>query len=294
MIYVELYGRLGNNMFQVAVAATLAKLNHTDFLPIAREKMWIDFLEPFCDNVLKNVPKPQLSTEQFAVEYREPDHFYHPIPFQDGMLLKGYYQSYKYFDKSYIQTLFAPSNEIKEEIFRKYPILRNETVTSINVRRGDYLQVIDTFPVCAMNYYNRAIKKIGFEGYFIVTSDDIGWCKRHFKNYDNRFIFVENEPAYIDFYIPTLCKNNIISNGTFSWWGAFLNTTSGKRVIKPKHWFHAFDKKRLSDVDLIPPENWEVVSNRMELRYYKLFIRKYYKNRFLPYIKDKIRCWKKK
>lgn len=289
MIYVELYGRLGNNMFQMAAAATLAKRNGTRFLPIAREEMWINFLEPFYDNVLRKLPRPQLNTDEFAVEYKEIDHFYHTIPFQDGMLLKGYYQSYKYFDQDYIRDLFSPSDEIKEEIYRKYPILKSEMVTSINVRRGDYLQVIDTFPVCGMNYYDRAIKKIGSKGYFIVTSDDIRWCKKHFKKYGDNFIFVENVPTYIDFYIPTLCKNNIISNGTFSWWGAFLNVCPNKRVIKPQYWFHSFDRRRLSDIDLIPPENWEVVSNRMELRYYKLFIQKYYKNRFCPYIEGLFR-----
>lgn len=289
MIYVELYGRLGNNMFQMAAAATLAKRNGISFLPIAREEMWINFLEPFYDNVLRKLPRPQLNTGEFAVEYKEIDHFYQTIPFQDGMLLKGYYQSYKYFDQDYIRDLFSPSDEIKEEIYRKYPILKSETVTSINVRRGDYLQVIDTFPVCGMNYYDRAIKKIGSKGYFIVTSDDIRWCKKHFKKYGDNFVFVENVPTYIDFYIPTLCKNNIISNGTFSWWGAFLKVCPDKRVVKPRYWFHPFDRRRLSDIDLIPPENWEVVSNRMELRYYKLFIQKYYENRFCPYIEGLFR-----
>lgn len=273
MIYVELYGRLGNNLFQMATAATLAKMNHTSFLPIAKEKLWIDLLEPFYDNILRKMPRPQLNTNEFLVEHKERDHFYHPIPFRDGMLLKGYYQSYKYFDQDYVKELFSPSDKIKEEIYSKYPILKSETVTSINVRRGDYLQVIDTFPVCGINYYERAIKKMGVKGYFIVTSDDIRWCKKHLKKYGDNFIFVEGMPTYIDFYIPTLCKNNIISNGTFSWWGAFLNVHPDKRVVKPQYWFHSFDKKRLSDIDLIPPENWEVASNRMEFVIINFFFR---------------------
>lgn len=38
MIYVELYGRLGNNMFQMAAATTLAKEYRTSLSPIAKEK----------------------------------------------------------------------------------------------------------------------------------------------------------------------------------------------------------------------------------------------------------------
>lgn len=38
MVYVELYGRHGNNMFQMVAAATLAKENRTSFLPIAKKR----------------------------------------------------------------------------------------------------------------------------------------------------------------------------------------------------------------------------------------------------------------
>ena len=288
MIYVELYGRLGNNLFQTAAAATLAKNYGTGFLPISKTKDCIDGLKPFYDNVYRNVPKPVLMTKEFPFELREASHFYHPIPFKDGMLLRGYYQSYKYFDSDYIRELFSASDEIKEEIYDKYPMLREKEVTSINVRRGDYLLLIDTFPICGMSYFKQAIEKIGSQGCFIVTSDDIQWCKKQFGKLKGNFIFVENEPTYIDFYIPTLCKNNIISNGTFSWWGAFLNQSPDKRVIKPKNWFYHFDRKVLSDVDLVP-EKWESVENRMEPVHYVRFSMRYLKHRTWPFIIDSLK-----
>jgi hypothetical protein len=48
----------------------------------------------------------------------------------------------------------------------------------------------------------------------------------------------------------SLCKNNIIANSTFSWWGAYLNQSIDKKVISPVKWFN----NGLNEKDLIPQE----------------------------------------
>ena len=51
----------------------------------------------------------------------------------------------------------------------------------------------------------------------------------------------------------SLCDNNITSNSSFSWWGAWLNNNESKIVFGPKIWFGS-EKKFISS-DIIP-ESW--------------------------------------
>ena len=48
---------------------------------------------------------------------------------------------------------------------------------------------------------------------YLVFSDDIEWCKDVF-NGDN-FVFIDGNPDYIDLWLMSLCKNNIIANAVF-------------------------------------------------------------------------------
>jgi hypothetical protein len=56
--------------------------------------------------------------------------------------------------------------------------------------------------------------------------------------------------------IMSCCKDNIIANSTFSWWGAYLNNHKDKIVCYPSQWYGP--KKNVSTKDLFP-EEWIVV-----------------------------------
>ena len=56
----------------------------------------------------------------------------------------------------------------------------------------------------------------------------------------------------MDLYLPTQCKANIISNSTFSWWGAFLNERAEK-VVCPWPWF---SDGKIDPMSYILPDSW--------------------------------------
>ena len=84
---------------------------------------------------------------------------------------------------------------------------------------------------------------------FVVTSDNIEFARRNIPTDWGRVVFIEDELPYIDFFLQTLCKHNIISNSTFSWWGAWLNENSSKIVVRPRVWLSG-------QPDIGGPDEW--------------------------------------
>lgn len=124
--------------------------------------------------------------------------------------------------------------------------IRNSNSCFIHIRRGDYLspQYKSLFSnCCTIEYYSEAIRRIYLkcpETRFFCFSDDITWAQTNIKLKKNT-IFVTwntgvNSP--IDMYLMSQCKNGIIANSTFSYWGALLGTKKNY-IIYPRKWWNS-------------------------------------------------------
>jgi len=292
MVYALLNGRLGNNLFQIATAASIAARNNTDFMvyppesytPLLKDFTMTKYLKQFEENILKNV-KILTDMPAYSVRYQEKSFPYEKIDYVDNMIIDGFFQSEKYFEPGIVRSLFEIDPETKSYIENKYGHLLNDEITSIHVRRGDYFGSVDNHPVCSIKYFRKAIERIGKNKRFLVISDDIVWCKKKFKG-DN-FTFSDNESAIVDLYLQSFCTNNIMSNSSFSWWGAWMNPNPEKMVIGPYPWF-GVAKQSLDTKDLMS-ESWIKIRNRMPwyLSLYGYYL--WWDKRIKYFIKTKIR-----
>lgn len=145
--------------------------------------------------------------------------------------------------RAVIQQTFAHSRP-EDETNRSH-ISQMEALESagIHIRRGDYLYEPSFMNICDLDYYERAIAEIVSDGKkhdFYIFSNDMDWCKEHISPLlkGHNIVYVTHNvgtKSCWDMFLMTHCKDLIIANSSFSWWGAFLNMQNG-RVIAPKKW----------------------------------------------------------
>lgn len=253
MISARLQGGLGNQMFQIATAHALALRVGVEsgfVLSACHTPLQGNPSTKYIDNVLKNVNNVDVYPTR---GYKEANFSYNEPPTIDDLILDGYFQSEKYFKnfETEIKDLFYINPDdllfIKKEL--NWDKIK-KPITAVHIRRGDYVRLADFHLACDNDYYNRAMKEIG-DSTFIFLSDDIEWVKEHFKG-DN-IMYSPLTSEILDLSLMTICDNVIISNSSFSWWGAWLNKNKNKKIVGPKTWFAEKGPKDQQDVI---PDDW--------------------------------------
>lgn len=230
-VYAKQYGRLGNNLFQKAAAIGYA-MKHGLQYDLSDKVPW----------------------RQYHEAIKEASHQYQELLFDERMtchnvILDGYWQSDRYFA------------HCREEVLKAFGYLweLKEGWCSIHVRRGDYLQYPDKHPVVTPTYLNQAVNMMLSKGCskFIFFSDDVEWCMSYVQCGEwNDHVTVKystDKSEQEDLELMSCCEHNIISNSTFSWWGAWLNQNPNKVVISPSkdNWFGP-GNAHLDTSDIIP------------------------------------------
>ena len=228
-------------MFQISAGKSLAVDLGTDY-SYTMDK-WSSVtqhkISSYPDSIFRNITKSKLTN---GLVYIEPSFSFSKLAPKNNIILDGYFQSEKYFshNRNIIKSLFF----VKEnKSYKDY--------TFIHVRRKDYLLYPEFHPTCCVSYYSEAIKTFPNEK-FIVLSDDIEWCKKNIKA--KNIEYNDSATDLEDLSIMVSCKNAIIANSTFSWWGAWLSNSN--QVIAPKFWF---GPRGPSDWKDIYPDNWKIL-----------------------------------
>ncbi|MEN2284136.1 alpha-1,2-fucosyltransferase [Algoriphagus sp. SE2] len=274
---VAIYGGLGNQMFQYALAIAMdasgipTKISINDYF-INRHYQGFELLRAF------NVPMPiQDKLKVFAMKqvrplfvdinttyfksfmsnllldtskvYKEKQEcIYDAEVFQQtSSILVGNWQSIKYFDSQsdLIREVFnfnKPKDLINIKIAND---ILNTNAVAVHVRRGDFMNPLNAkskMVIDSCDYYFKSfeiIREHVSKPIFYIFSDDIFWAKEHFKGPD--FVFVSHNKgvnSYLDMYLMSLSKHFIIANSSFSWWAAWLAEFKEKKIIMPKPWIN--------------------------------------------------------
>jgi len=256
MIGFQLTQGMGNNFYQIALTTTQAcklgvpaKFSPSPWMPASQYAA-----------IFKNNLDWTFNHEEVKAIYSEPHYHYAPIPIQDGLELRGYFQSPKYFDKEIALELFEPRASIIDAIKAERSNLLALAPVSIHVRRGNYIEQSKWHPVHGMDFFNKAMALFP-NRIFVIFSDDMPWCYEQFGGRDD-VVFIDHTVCYseffaVDFFLMAMCQDNIIANSTFSYWAAYLNPNPDHRVIAPLPWFGpAYDQHNIKD---LLPREWEII-----------------------------------
>ena len=235
-IYLNAYGRLGNNIFQVIAAIAIAlQANRTIVMhPALYDIFKTNFVFDTSDLSIIPAFKPsyhiKYMREKRSFNY-EPERYFN-LPPEDVWICCAF-QTWKYF--AHMQNrvkLFLTCNEDLRknatDFLSSVRHGRNITLISAHVRRTDILDdkiagrfkmnvpSID-YVMKAMNHYRDMYSKV----HFVVCSDDIEWCKDQLSSFTD-VSFSEGHSRYEDICILAHCDHSILTHGTFGWWGAWL------------------------------------------------------------------------
>ena len=280
MIIVRLKGGVGNQLFQYALGGALQKHYgvpvsydiskykndplrkfelHALDPNIAEERSIRAFFSPSLmerierklkakqgNEIIKELPKQEwcFNGDIFKMNER-------------SLYLDGYWQSPRYFE------LFQTDlrKQFAQLIIPEQSTMGDNYVNSvaIHVRRGDYVNsnlTSEIYSALPLAYYQSAINLMEASNRnlkFYLFSDDLSWCREHFKNVNVSFMENSDSPLF-DLALMSRMEHHIIANSTFSWWAAWLNENPSKIVVAPKQWFK--DSNMNESAKELIPESW--------------------------------------
>jgi hypothetical protein len=291
IVSIQLMGGLGNQLFQLFTTIAYAMKHSRKFVfPYStmlgsRYTYWDSFL-----NRLKGFTtcKEGSITNDELIQYprfREQGFEYMEIPpfNEENILLFGYFQSPLYFQRE-LPTILSLIQFKKQQDDMKLEMMNHmhlqdvigEDSISMHFRLGDYKHLQEHHPLMTYDYYEKAIQTIidirktreGISSpdlfvYYFCQEEDNATVLEIITQLGTMFSilqFIKVDDTIEDWkqlLMMSCCRDNIIANSTFSWWGAFLNQNKDKIVCYPQKWFGPLQQKNTAHLF---PLDW----NRIE------------------------------
>lgn len=280
MIAVRLIGRLGNQLFQYAFAYSTAKTLDTEFYldPRFSQELisnyfylgsnkfrWIDrfiFSGNFAKKTKLLLKLGFYSKVQKLCKLNSYIIFSNEVPPEDELpkiinkkIYIGFFQSELYFagHRDKIIQEFKLKKKFTtafNRLSKTLPI--NFKHVAIHIRRTDYITENIALPAA---YFHKAIKSIeDRKNFYVIISDDPEFAKTEFNYLQNKYVSDNNEIIDLQFLINAdIC---ILSNSSFSWWGAYLNCKNAD-IIAPKYWLGHHEK--IENPVGILPNGWRTI-----------------------------------
>jgi len=193
-----------------------------------------------------------LSWRSHIKEAVDPRRFAVLAPRRATVIVDGYWQDEDYFADHAVQVRreLAPPAPVDNDLLRLGDRLAACDSAFVHVRRRYYRYLLSP------DYYQRAIDRICgrlTRPCFLAVGDDPEWMSR---NLDFHGHTVEtgspDGDELSDLWLMSRCRNAIIANSSFSWWGAWLQNGEGEStVFAPAQ----------TGLRLAMPARWQRVSN---------------------------------
>lgn len=171
----------------------------------------------------------------------------------------GYFQSYKWLQDSAIHRTFDSFRLVKSDSWLEDVKVwsQNENPLVLHLRMGDY-ENEGRIGIPRMEYYEQAVKELWGEGKYKkiwIFSDDPEKAKKLLPLWileNARWMTQNQDSAATTLEAMRYGTGYVMSNSTFSWWGAFLSYKSDATVVAPSPWFKLWDEP----LEITPP-HWK-------------------------------------
>jgi hypothetical protein len=248
-VFTEVFGGLGNQLFQYAAAFMVAKLNNA--LLYVRPDGNNDHnikKHNYVKRLFIDAEECVMPEESFTRYNQQLSPFFpwNPLEVKVPVRMEGYFQYYP---------AIEPCLPLLVERLRQ-ALCVNETTQDVflHIRRGDYVEKREFHYLQGPEYYAQAylqlIEKLQkLPERVVLFSDDIEWCKQQdWIRSIPSITFYESDDEIETLRAMATCGGGaIIANSTYSWWGAILSKT--EHVYYPSRWIgcKVFD---------LFPKNW--------------------------------------